>query len=87
MTVDLFIWWLLLIHEFRLHIILMNISFDNTEIAFAYKTDKELKKARFLFSTMGIAWLVKLGTKITPWAIKANFLLTELIRNTFLNNL
>lgn len=25
------------------------ISFDNTEYAFAYKSDKELKKANFLF--------------------------------------
>jgi proline dehydrogenase len=60
----------------------MNISFDNTEFAFAYKTDKELKKARFLFSSMDIAWLVKLGTKITPWAIKAKLPVNGLIRNT-----
>jgi hypothetical protein len=26
-----------------------NVSFDNTEIAFAYKTNKALKKARFLY--------------------------------------
>jgi hypothetical protein len=29
------------------------INFDNTENAFAYKSDKELKKAHFLFSLMG----------------------------------
>ena len=29
------------------------ISFDNTENAFAYKTDKELKKANFLFTFKG----------------------------------
>ncbi len=40
------------------------ISFDNTGAAFAYKSDKELKKARFLFSSMGIGWLVKLGNKV-----------------------
>ncbi len=60
----------------------MNISFDNTEFAFAYKTDSELKQARFLFSTMDTAWLVKLGTKITPWAIKAKLPVNGLIRNT-----
>src|ERR1700712_661428 len=46
------------------------ISFDNTEYAFAYKKDSELKKANFLFSVMGKPWLVNLGLKITPLAIK-----------------
>jgi proline dehydrogenase len=46
------------------------INFDNTEIAFAYKSDKELKQAHFLFSLMGRSWLVKLGTKLTPSLIK-----------------
>lgn len=58
------------------------ISFDNTELAFAYKTDKELRKAKFLFSLMGIGWLVKTGTRITPWAIKAHMPINGLIRNT-----
>jgi proline dehydrogenase len=59
-----------------------NISFENTEIAFKYKSDKELKKAKFLFSTMAISWLVKPGTKITPWLIKAGLPISGLIRNT-----
>ena len=46
------------------------ISFDDTAKAFAYKTDKDLKKARCLFSSMGYQTLVKLGTGITPWLIK-----------------
>jgi proline dehydrogenase len=58
------------------------ISFENTENAFAYKTDKELKKARFLFSSMGIEPLVRLGTKITPWAINAGLPVKGIIRNT-----
>jgi proline dehydrogenase len=60
----------------------MMISFDNTDLAFAYKTTKELKKARFLFSSMGIGWLVKLGLQVTPWAIKAHLPINGLIRNT-----
>ncbi len=60
----------------------MGISFDNTEFAFAYKSDKELKKAKFLFSSMGINWLVKLGTRITPWAMKTGLPINSLIRNT-----
>lgn len=58
------------------------LSFDNTENAFAYKSDKELKKAKFLFSTMGHPWLVRLGTTITPWAIHAGLPINGLIRNT-----
>ncbi len=58
------------------------ISFDNTQFAFAYKTNKELEKAKFLFSSMGIGWLVKLGTRLTPWAIKVHLPINGLIRNT-----
>jgi proline dehydrogenase len=58
------------------------ISFDNTENAFAYKSEGELKKARFLFSSMGHGWLVKLGTRFTPWAIRARLPIKRIIRNT-----
>jgi proline dehydrogenase len=58
------------------------ISFDNTEFAFEYKTNKQLKKARFLFSSMGKPWLVKLGTRITPWAIRAALPIKGIIRST-----
>ena len=60
----------------------MNVSFDNTQFAFAYKTDKELKKAKFLFSSMGVGWLVQLGTRLTPWAIHAGLPVKRIIRNT-----
>jgi proline dehydrogenase len=60
----------------------MPLSFDNTEVAFAYKSDKDLRKARFLFATMGIDWLVKLGLNLTPWFIKAKLPINDLIRNT-----
>ncbi len=59
-----------------------NISFDNSEVAFEYKTDKELKKAKFLFSSMGKDWLVKLGLKLTPWALKVSLPIKGLIRQT-----
>lgn len=59
------------------------ISFDNTEYAFAYKTNKALKKANFLFSTMGKPWLVNLGLKLMPVAIKFHIPFTKtIIRNT-----
>jgi proline dehydrogenase len=58
------------------------ISFDNTENAFAYKTDKQLKRSNFLFSAMGKEWLVRFGLKVTPWAFKANLPIKGLIRGT-----
>ena len=58
------------------------ISFDNTENAFAYKTDKALKMARFLFSSMGYPFLVKWGTRLTPRAIKAGLPVKGIIRAT-----
>ena len=59
------------------------ISFDNTEYAFAYKKNGELKKANFLFSSMGKPWLINLGLKVTPLAIKWNLPFTKtVIRNT-----
>jgi proline dehydrogenase len=62
--------------------IMKNISFDDTEIAFKYKTDSELKKAKFLFATMTKPLLVKLGTKLTPWFIKSGLPINGLIRKT-----
>jgi proline dehydrogenase len=59
------------------------ISFDNTEFAFAPKSNSALKKAHFLFSSIGKPWLVNLGLKITPWAIKWHIPLTKtVIHNT-----
>ncbi len=58
------------------------ISFDNTEFAFEYKSDRQLKKARFLFSLMGKPWLVKLGTRLAPWSIKAGLPVNGIIRDT-----
>lgn len=58
------------------------ISFDNTENAFAYKSDKSLKKAQFLFASMGYSALVQIGTRITPWAIKIGLPVKGLIRAT-----
>lgn len=58
------------------------LSFENTENTFAYKSDKELRKARFLFKSMSYPGLVNLGVKITPWAIRSGLPIKGLIRNT-----
>lgn len=58
------------------------ISFDNTENAFAYQSDQALKKAHFIFSTMQNACLVKLGTKLTPLAMRWGLPVKNIIRKT-----
>ena len=59
------------------------ISFDNTAFAFEYKSDKELKKAHFLFSTMGSPFLVNLGVTLMPMAVKMKLpFVKSMVRNT-----
>jgi proline dehydrogenase len=40
------------------------IDFDNTEYAFEYKNNFELKRAQFIFNLINFNWLVKAGTSI-----------------------
>jgi proline dehydrogenase len=60
----------------------MNISFDNTENAFAYKADAELKRSKFLFNTMDYPLFVPIGTRITPFLMKTGLPIHGIIRNT-----
>lgn len=60
----------------------MSISFDNTENAFAYKSDKDLKGARFLFNTMGYPWFVQVGTRLTPFIMRTGLPVHGIIRKT-----
>ncbi|WP_104733695.1 proline dehydrogenase family protein [Hanstruepera ponticola] len=56
--------------------------FDNTEVAFQLKSDTELERAHFLFKMISIEPLVKIGTAVTNFAIKANLPVEGLIRST-----
>ena len=56
--------------------------FDNTEIAFALKSDSELERAYFLFKMISIEPLVRIGTAATNFAIKAHLPIEGLIRAT-----
>lgn len=57
-------------------------SFDNTEIAFRYKSGSELKQARFLFSTMSFPTLSGIGMKLTEWCIKIGLPVKGIIKST-----
>lgn len=60
----------------------MNRFFDNTATAFALKTDSELERAYFLFKMIANEPLVRIGTAMTNFAIKANLPVEGLIRAT-----
>lgn len=56
--------------------------FDDTAIAFEYRTNKELKRADFLFSSMSSPLLTKLGMGMTKWAMDWHLPIKGLIKNT-----
>lgn len=60
----------------------MDQIFENTEIAFALKTDSELERAYFLFKLIANEPLVKIGSAVTNFAIKAHLPIEGLIRAT-----
>lgn len=58
------------------------ISFDNTEIAFAGKSDNDLQWSYRLFKMIGIPWLVKFGKVATSMAFAIHLPITGLIKKT-----
>lgn len=58
------------------------ISFDNTKIAFDYKSDKELKKAYLLFKLIGKPTLSSIGMKMATLGLRLNLPITSLIKST-----
>lgn len=60
----------------------MNLSFENTENAFAHLSDKDLQSARFLFQSMSYPWLVHMGTRLTPFIMKTGLPVHGIIKKT-----
>ncbi len=60
----------------------MQPNFENTAIAFELKSDSELERAYFLFKLIANEPLVRIGTAVTNFAIKAHLPVEGLIRAT-----
>jgi proline dehydrogenase len=60
----------------------METIFNNTQVAFALKTDTELDRAYFLFKMIDNEPLVRIGTAVTNFALKAHLPVEGLIRAT-----
>lgn len=58
------------------------ISFEDTAVAFAYKTDAELRKANFIFSLVNHPWISFLATGFIKLAFKARLPIEAIIRKT-----
>lgn len=58
------------------------LSFENTEIAFRYKTDADLSRARMLFGTIANPSLVKVGKSLTNMALNLHLPISWIIKPT-----
>ena len=58
----------------------MEKIFDNTQVAFSLKSDSELDRAYFLFKLIDNEPLVRIGTAVTNFALKAHLPVEGLIR-------
>ncbi len=56
--------------------------FDNTEIAFSLKSDSQLERAYFLFRMIQNQPMVRIGSAVTNFALKAHLPIEGLIRST-----
>ncbi len=57
-------------------------QFDNTEIAFKYRTNRELRQAQILFSAIGSPAITKMGMALTKWAISLRLPIEGIVRST-----
>ncbi len=65
------------------------VDFDNTEVAFAYKTDKQLQLGVWLFRLMSRSFLSKTFSKLGAWALKfhlpfSKYLIKETVYQQFI---
>lgn len=60
----------------------VNINFEDTATAFAHKSNEELKKSYFIFSSMKYPWMVKAGTALTAFALKLHLPVRGIIKHT-----
>lgn len=61
------------------------IPFDDTASAFAYRSNKELKKSHFVFNTMRHPWMVKSGIFLTKIVLTLRLPFKAIIKSTLFN--
>ena len=58
------------------------LKFDDTEVAFAVRSDKELRRSHFVYGTMKYPLMVKLGTFLTIWSLRLKLPVKGIIKHT-----
>ena len=58
------------------------ISFENTEVAFAYKSDAALRKANFIFSLVNHPWISSVATNTVKLALNMGLPVEGIIKKT-----
>jgi proline dehydrogenase len=59
-----------------------NIHFDNTEVAFSYKSDKQLRKANFIFSIVNNPFVSSIATTAAKAGLALHLPIKGIIRST-----
>ena len=59
-----------------------SLSFDNTEVAFSYKSDQDLRKSYWLFKSINAPWLTEIGTKVVKFALKVKLPIQPILKKT-----
>lgn len=59
-----------------------NISFEDTEVAFAYKSDAELRKAKFIFSVVNHPWVSSMAVSLVKIALTMRLPVEGIIKKT-----
>ena len=62
------------------------VSFNNTEIAFSHLDDKELTKARYLFSLFRLKLLSNVGPKVVTTMLKMKLPILSLVKKTMFSH-
>src|SRR5258708_5137004 len=58
------------------------VQFDDTGTAFSYKSDRQLRKANFIFSVVNHPLISNIATTLANFALKLHLPVKGLIRNT-----
>ena len=59
-----------------------NLEFNNTKIAFSYKSNFDLKRAYFLFKLLSLGYISKFGRKLLKTLVWMNFPIDSLVKKT-----
>lgn len=58
------------------------VHFDNTAVAFSYKSDKELRKANFIFTIVNHPAISNLATRVVKWAFGLHLPIKAIVKTT-----